>query len=190
MELREKIAKTLFDKIGREVPSQCLDCHYREPAVGEDPEKCSYSDQCLEWLDTDGGGDGCPQDRDFCKSLVDQILALIKEAGWVSPEIRKRDIQGAIEGTRDGMKQAGYVHPDDYEVILHKLDSPEAKELLRKHSYVKLSDDQNLPENPKTYAKLGSVDYHEYNGSFVNTYTVYKQAQQDMLKANFRRVEL
>jgi len=62
--------------------------------------------------------------------------------------------------------------------------------LIKEEGYVKLSDDQTLPENPKARARLGSVDYHEYNGSFVNTYTVYKQAQQDMLKAGFRRVEI
>ena len=43
------------------------------------------------------------------KQEADYILTLIKEAGWVSPEVRKRDIKGAMKGTKEGMLQLGYL---------------------------------------------------------------------------------
>lgn len=65
--------------------------------------------------------------------------------------------------------------------------------LIKEAGYVKLADDQSLPENPKANTKLGNIDYHYIRGklyyrAFDNIHTVYKQAQQDMLKQGWRKV--
>jgi len=54
--------------------------------------------------------------------------------------------------------------------------------LIKQAGYVKLSDDQNLPEVP---------EYFAYNPEHpLDLFDTYEMAQQDMLKSGFRRVEL
>jgi len=61
---------------------------------------------------------------------------------------------------------------------------------IKKAGYVRLADDQSLPENPYAKGNVRSV-----GGTMVIGYDpisggVYQEAQDDMLKAGFRRVEL
>lgn len=37
------------------------------------------------------------------------VANAVQLAGWVSPDVGKHDIHNAIQGTRDGMIEAGYV---------------------------------------------------------------------------------
>lgn len=55
-----------------------------------------------------------------------------------------------------------------------------AFDVIKQAGYVRLAEDQSLP-NKWTYA--GNVHGDDYNSG-------YSTAQQDMLKANFRKVEL
>jgi len=41
--------------------------------------------------------------------ITDILSEAIIKAGWASPDTRKRDVRGAIKGTKDAMRQAGYV---------------------------------------------------------------------------------
>jgi len=42
------------------------------------------------------------------KMYCEAQIAKLKSLGWVSPEVRKRDIKGAMEGTKQGMIDVGY----------------------------------------------------------------------------------
>lgn len=54
--------------------------------------------------------------------------------------------------------------------------------LIKEANYVKLADDQSLPELPP-YSQMDSI------ASSISKEVGYKDAQQDMFKAGFRKVE-
>ncbi len=83
--LREKIANKLFKSaqrfVGLDVCGEC--CNF-----GED--ECRHENATGKWVDMKE----CPQDRLWTDTLADQILALIKEAGYVTPEECKQCLSG------------------------------------------------------------------------------------------------
>ena len=94
------------------------------------------------------------KDMDIC---ADQILSLIREAGYKSPK--------------------------EFASFLASI----AEETLKKarEGYVKLANDQSLPVNPYVVLNFSGEGLAEFAGNCG-----YTEGQEDMLKANFRKVEL
>jgi len=78
------------------------------------------------------------------------------------------------------------------EALDTKLGSHTLKEIIQMiddKKLVKLSENQDLPENPYHFDTNAPFAYMEYTDEDYAKLHTYTEAQQDMLKAGFRKVE-
>ena len=106
-------------------------------------------------------------------------------------ESMKLELDYILNLIRDRREKEGKTRCNKYWVV--NQDEPYADKvwgLISGGSYVKLAKDQSLPENPHYFDSSKPFAHMDYSDEDYANKNSYAQAQQDMLKAVFRKVEI